>query len=122
MTSRIDKSVKSCLDIVIISANLLPYFSRMVIDRKQEFCPKKVVRTGGKERLIRSDHLPILVVLKNMPKAKKGLKKKSHWNLMKPGGWEVYKAAMDEASGKIDDIVEDETVNVEEVMKKLTVL
>ena len=56
-TSRIDQSVKSCLDLVIISANLLPNFSRMMIDRKQEFYPKTVVRTGGKERLIRSDHL-----------------------------------------------------------------
>ena len=41
-----------------------------------------------------------------------------HWNLMKLGGWDVFKAAMDGASGKIDHIVEDDIVSLEEVMKK----
>ena len=90
----------------------------MVVDSKQEFCPKKVVRAKGKEKLIRSDHLPILVLLKNMPKAKKMVEKKSQWNLKKPGGWEVYKAAMEEASEKIDNVIEDETLTAEEVMDK----
>ena len=94
----------------------------MVVDSKQEFCPKKVVRANGREKLIRSDHLPILVVLKNMPKKKKKVEKKSQWNLHKPGGWEVYKAAMEEASEKINNVIEDDTISVEEVMNKTDVI
>ena len=45
-------------------------------------------------------------------------KKESWWNFHKPGGWEVYKAAMEEASGKIDDITKDESLKMEDVMNK----
>ena len=116
--SRVDAMVKSCLDLVIVSANLKSYVSKMLVDSKQEFCPKKVVMTRGKQRMIRSDHFPLIMVLKNMPKAKMMVKRESWWNLHKPGGWEVYKAAMEEASEKIDNITRDESLEIDEVMTK----
>ena len=40
--SRVDSNIQSCLDLVILSANLLPFVSRMVIDSKQQFCPMRM--------------------------------------------------------------------------------
>ena len=117
--SRADSKVLSCIDLVIISANLLPFFSKLLVDSKQEFCAKKVVMSKGNERVIRPDHYPLILELKNMPKVKTVVKSESRWNLQKPGGWEVYKAVMEEAAEKIDNVTEDNTLNVDEVMKKI---
>ena len=45
--------------------------------------------------------------------------KESHWNLEKPGGWEKYRAMTAEIKYKADNIVEDETLEIEEKMRKL---
>ena len=90
----------------------------MQIDSKQNFCPKKVGRSKGKENIIRSDHYPIILELKNIPKAKTILQKESRWNLKKPGGWEIYKAAMEEVATKMVEVTEDESLTIEDVMNK----
>ena len=74
--SRADSRVKSCIDLVIVSANLRPYVSKLTIDSMQKFCPKKVGMSKGKENIIRSDHYPMMLELKNMPKARKIVKKR----------------------------------------------
>ena len=53
-----------------------------------------------------------------MPKARTIVKKESQWNLKKPGGWELYKAAMEEAATKMDKITENEGLDIEDVMKQ----
>ena len=60
--------MKSCLDLIILSANLMPYLTKVMIDQEQKYSVKKVGISKGKERIIRSDHFPILVELSNMPK------------------------------------------------------
>ena len=90
--SRADRTVKSCLDLVILSSNLKPYVSKVMIDSEQKLCAKKVGITKGKEKVTKSDHFPILVVLEKMPKANVKVDKASGWNLGKPGGWSIYKA------------------------------
>ena len=99
--SRADGAVKSCIDLVILSANLMPYLTKMQVDSEQKFCSKKVIRTKGKQKVIRSDHLPIIVELAKMPKANVKVAKVSSWNLNKPGGWDTYKAAMEEVAGEL---------------------
>ena len=73
----------------------------------------------GKERIIRSDHFPIIVELSEMPKANVKIAKESSWNLKKPGGWETYKPAMEEASEELEKVVDDAQLSEEEVMTSL---
>ena len=42
------------------------------------------------------------------------LKKESRWNIQKPGGWQTYKAEMDKAKAKIDEVIENVSLNVED--------
>jgi exonuclease III len=116
--SRADSSIKSCIDLVVISSNLMPYVTKMLVDSKQKFCAKKVGLARGKERVIRSDHFPIIVMLEKMPKAKVKGAKESSWNEAKPGGWDTYKAAMEEAAGGLETLVEDENLSEEELVKR----
>ena len=76
--SRSDSSVKSSLDLVVLSANLMPYLTKMLVDKEQKFSGKKVGIARGKEKVVRSDHFPIIVTLENMPKAK--LKKHNEYS------------------------------------------
>ena len=117
--SRADSLIRSCIDLCIVSANLMPYVTKVVIDSKQLFCAKKVVRSAGKEKLIRSDHYPLIVSLENIPLAKVSEPKESFWNVLKPGGWDMYKAALEEETEKIQNIIENKNISEEEVMKKI---
>ena len=39
---------RSCLDLCIISVNILPYIKRMIIDIGKECTPYRIIRKGGK--------------------------------------------------------------------------
>ena len=66
--SRADSRVKSCFDLVIISADLAPYLKKIVINIKQEFAPARARRINGKNKLIFLDHYPLIVEFENLPK------------------------------------------------------
>ena len=68
--SRIDRSIQSCLDLVILSSNLIPFLTKMVVDTKQQYCPKRVGVKNNKNRVVKSDHHPIILSLENMPRSK----------------------------------------------------
>ena len=116
--SRADSSVKICLDLVVISANLKPYLTKVLVDKDHKYSAKKVGIAGGKEKAVRSDHFPILVKLEEMPIAK--LKKfyESSWNLNKPNGWKAYNDVLEAAAKGLEEIVEDERLSEGEVVKK----
>ena len=67
--------------------------------------------TRGKERVIRSDHYPMILELRNMPKAKTIQKKESQWNLKKPGGWDIYKVALEEVAAKMQEVTKDKDLD-----------
>ena len=116
--SRVDSSIKSCLDLVILSANLLPYLTKMVVDEKQQYCTKRVGVRNNRSKVVKSDHYPIILSLENMPKAKKkSVQKSLRWNLFKPGGWEDYKKFSDEIAEEVDKVIEDKTLSNEDVIK-----
>ena len=117
--SRADQTIKSCLDLCIMSANLVSYTTRMLVDSQKMYCPKKVMMSRGKTRMIRSDHYPIIIQLEGMPRANTKMAKESQWNLNKPSGWDIYKVAIEDASDKIDTFIDDETLSIDEVMKKV---
>jgi hypothetical protein len=41
--SRVDQSIKSCIDLCIMSSNLVSYATKMLVDSQQMYCPKKVL-------------------------------------------------------------------------------
>ena len=117
--SRLDQSIKSCLDLCIMSANLVPYTTKMLVDSRLKFYPKKVMMNRGRTKIIRSDHYPIIIQMEGMQRVNMKMPKESRWNLNKPGGWEKYKVTLEEASEKIDTIIDDETLSIEDVMRKV---
>ena len=54
----------SCLDLVIISKELLPYFKSITIDSRRKYSP---VRPINKNEVRHSDHFPVIVQFENIP-------------------------------------------------------
>ena len=116
--SRVDRSIQSCLDLVILSTNLLPFLTKMVVDTKQQYCPKRVGVRNNRNTVVKTDHHPIILSLENMPRSKNKKPKSTRWNLFKTGGWEEYKKVSDEIATEADKIIEDTKLSNEDVMKK----
>jgi hypothetical protein len=57
------------------------------------------------------------IKLAHMPKTKVKTIKSTTWNLKRPGGREYYKDLSDKAAGKIEKIVTDENLSIDEKMK-----
>ena len=87
---RQDSSIKSCLDIGIISVSLLPYLTKVQVDINRNFTPRRVIKTKKKTTTIFSDHYALKVELKGIPRKHDNDKPKPTWNRGKPWGWEVY--------------------------------
>ena len=117
--SAADNTIKSCIDIVMVSAGLLPYVDTMKIDSKRRMTPARVSMKNGKSRLIPPDHYPLMVVLKNLPTKIIRRDQECSWNLQKPGGWDAYEKLSDENNEKMDAVIEDESLNIENVMRKI---
>ena len=62
--SRANSDVKSCIDLVIITGDLLPYVSSLLVDVKKEFSLYRVRKVKDKTKRIPSDHLPLVIKLK----------------------------------------------------------
>ena len=111
-------NIKSCLDLVIFSADLLPYFRNMVIDTKHEFSPARVRQKNGKLRMIHPDHFPIVVTFENIPTQRVKVEKVGYWKLNTPDGWKKYEAMTNDAMEKMDEIIENKSLTIEEVKRK----
>jgi hypothetical protein len=96
----------SCLDLAIVSRNMLPYVKKLQVDSKKEFTPMRVTTRKGRMTLKPTDHFSLMVELW-LPKKEKSQKTLTVWNKNKPGGWEAYKVLTDAAQNKMDDIIED---------------
>ena len=65
--SRADSKVKSCLDLAVISRNLLPFVTKVVIDNQREFTPFRVTR----KKSLYTEHLSYKVVLRKVKSREK---------------------------------------------------
>ena len=54
-----------------------------------------------------------------MPKRKIKVENTSTWNLRKPGGWDVYKDLSDKSAEKIEKLMDDDEITIDEVMGKV---
>ena len=112
-----DKSRKSCLSLVIASKSLMPFIECLEVDKDNKLAPSKATKT----RLITSDHFPVIVTLKNIPKNKgKSMKNenRSVWNTKKPDGWATYKLLTSDNT-PLDAIANDDTEDVTETLQKI---
>ena len=79
----------SCLDLFIVSRELLPYVESLVIDSDRRMAVGRVVRMGAKYQTINSDHFTLILTLTNLPRVQeKKEEKRVVWNLAKEGGVE----------------------------------
>ena len=108
----------SCLDLAIVSRNMLPFVKKMKVDSKKEFTPMRVTVRRGRMTLRPTDLFSLLLELW-LPRKEKSQKTLTVWNKKKPGGWEAYKVLTDAAQSKMEELIEDKEKSVEEVMVKL---
>ena len=84
-----EDAYKSCLDLIIVSKDLVAHIDQVTIDSDLTFTPGRATRNG----LCYTDHYSILFSLQNLPLANaKRSKKRSiqMWNLNKEGGWAKF--------------------------------
>ena len=90
----IEVTVRSCLDLGIVSAGLVPFVTTVLVDKEQDFTPKRVRRTKKRVTSSYSDHFSLEVIFTGLPRAGRAEKEeeveKCTWNLKKVGGWEEY--------------------------------
>ena len=109
----------SCLDMFVVSRELEPHVTSLVIDQGREVTVARAVKEVGGARLVYSDHHTCLLTLTDLPRRKElKEKKETMWNLAKPGGWNRYQILTGEASEKIATIADSETFTIEEKYKK----
>ena len=74
----------SCLDLFIVSRELLPYVKSLVIDSDRRRAIGRVVRMGAKYQTVNSDHFTLILTLTNLPRVQeKKEEKRVMWNLAK---------------------------------------
>ena len=119
--SRADPGIKSCLDLVIVSRNLLPFVSKMVVDKERNFTPYRIIKRRTGVTTVYTDHLSLKVILTGMPSASRNEndEKETVWNMKKSGAWKVYEKKTKEAAEKLDKVVSDDTLSIDEIVKKL---
>ena len=109
----------SCLDLFIASRELVPYINKLVIDKELKMTPARTIKNKGKVNICYTDHFAILLTLKDLPrKQEKRQEKQVMWNLAKENGWEAYTKLTDEYSVKLEEVIEDKTLNIPDIMKK----
>ena len=112
----LDDSSKSCLDLIMISNDLVKYVDRVQIDSKFEFTPGIATKNG----LCYTDHYSILLTMKNIPLSSKKRSKSvktQMWNLNKEGGWEKY-FTLTESNENLSNAVSNESDNTK-IMKAI---
>ena len=99
-------SKKSCLDLAIISRELMKFVDRLVVDSKMKFIASRPI---SKQKVVYPDHYPLILTFKNLP-LKSGQNvinpKYTSWDTNKAGGWDAYQA-LTENNAKLEQIAED---------------
>ena len=114
--------VKSCLDLALASANLLPFVKCMIIDKERDFTARRIIKKKSGTITIYTDHYAVKVILTGLPRRQGEVQKEITWNLNKPGGWDTYERLTKEAADKVKQVVEEargEGHEADKVMKKI---
>ena len=109
---------KSCLDLVIVCKQLFPFVKSLRIDSRRDISLKRPGWKKGKKILTYADHYTLVLKVQDLPRVKKDDSTNVRWNLEKEGGWEEYKRLSQNISGKIEEVVDDKNISVQEVKHK----
>ena len=83
---------KSCLDLFVVSADLLPYVDKLVIDSQREMAVARAVKMGKNYKLVYSDHFTCLLTFSNLLKIQdKKEERKKCGILPRRGGGDIMK-------------------------------
>ena len=99
-------SKKSCLDLVILSTELLKYVDKLIVDSQMKYIASRPI---SKKKVVYPDHYPLILSFKNLPlkSSQKVINPKfTLWDTNKAGGWDVYHA-LTEDNAKLREIAED---------------
>ena len=113
-----DPQKKSTLDLCIVSIELFPFITSMVIDEARNFTPFRPV---SKKKVTYSDHCAIRLTFKdllvNTTQPQKG-QSTIRWNTNRLNGWKTYQA-MTTDNSVLDDIASREDLDANKLMNKL---
>ena len=113
-----DPSHMSCLDLAIVSKNMLPYVTGMRVDSSRRITPKRVtVSRRGKMTVKHTDHFALEIKLK-IPEKPAENKNTAVWNLRKPGGWETYKKLTDDIAEDLEKLVENNDIDIDTIVRR----
>ena len=62
-----DETKKSCIDLVLASANLMPFIRELVIDKERTFTPMRVIPKGNSLTARYTDNLSLKISLRDLP-------------------------------------------------------
>ena len=97
----------SCLDLFVVSCELLPYVKDLVIDSKRDVAVSRPVGMGTSYRQVYSDKFSCVLTLTDLPRARERREEKQVvWNLSKEGGWERYRILTDKYSEALQEAVD----------------
>ena len=107
----------SCLDIAVISRQLLPYLNYLKIDSEQIFAPSRPI---SKTKSVFPDHYPLILEFHNLPREKQKQQSDSYtiWNTNREGGWEKFRELTNNAEEFVE-ILENENVSATELMNNI---
>ena len=81
-----NESIRSCLDLALVSSNLVPFIEKMTIDKEKNFTPRRILKKGNKVTTVFTDHFSVEVRIKGLPRCTKEVEKVTSWNMLKPEG------------------------------------
>ena len=74
---------RSCLDLFVVSAELLPYVQNLTIDSQREMAVTRAVKVGMRFKEVPSDHFTCILTLTNLPRVQERKVKSSSYGTWK---------------------------------------
>ena len=82
---------KSCLDLFIVSRELLPFVKQLEIDSDQDLAVGRAVKRGQNYEVVKSDHFTCFLTFAGLPRIQESKgEDQVVWNLPRKGGWGYF--------------------------------
>ena len=112
-----DKVEKSVIDFALMSTDLLPHISRMIIDEERNFSLTHITKEQGQAKYIDSDHNPLITEFNISFKKANNTERKEVFNYKNKECQKEYKRLTNKTT-KFTDIVNDDNNDINEIGDK----